>query len=987
MSGLNTGDDLHGFTLVSKKELPEQHGTGYLFRHDATGLELYKIANDDPENVFGFIFKTPPKNSSGTPHIIEHSVLAGSRRYPTKDPFLELMKGSANTFLNAMTYPDKTLYPAASPVKKDFYNLLSVYADAVFFPLLRKGTFKQEGIRVTQDQKGNFSYDGIVFNEMKGSYSDHDSIVAEHSIRSLFPDTPYGYDSGGDPLEIVNLTYEQFTGFHAEFYHPSNGKVYLYGDIPVEEQLLFLEEGYLKEFTAIKLNHAVPDPKPWDKPVRYEYTSPLLEEESPEGKSTITINSVVCSIQDPLDVMTMELLVEILLGNPGAPLYKAIIESGLGSDIASISGMDSDFRNIVFTVGIRGTDPEQREAFEALIQNELERLSAEGIPGELIDQAIHRIEFQQREIRGGIPEGLRVMTRLVRGWLHGLAPEDTLVFEPVMHRLKDLIASCREPAGYLEQWITDHILANPHRSVVTVTPAKDHNRAFEQELKKRLDAMVGKLSKKELKSLAQEQRLFEEFQQAEEAPEDLAKIPRLIRDDLPLEISRLELVEDEIDSIPCFRQVMFTNGVSYLDLVFDVGGLPEELMELLPLFSRLIYMTGIPGHSYDEVSRMLAGITGGFSCRLEAVSDLPKRLLICRVKMLTEDVEEALSLVSRILLTAELQDVKRIRDILLEQRSDFATSIIPSGSHYASLRAAAAMSPAAAQEDAWKGFGQWFFNTGIDLKDDEAMLRIADSLGEIRDHIIVKARMTLNLTCEEEYVETFKGQIGNMVRDFPGGTSSEEAIPAAEGETENESPFIGETFLIPAHVSFTAQVIPASPFGTAQQVHESVLTHILRTSLFWDSIRVVGGAYGASASVDIMEHIASFSSYRDPRLAKTLADYRSGLVKIAEGAVDDELVELSVIALVGKDVRPLSPSEKSMIGFRRRIYGVTDELREQRREQLLAADGQSIMLAAKRLLNRMDELSSVVLLCSQDMLDKDRGDLPEVLLEGKKLPL
>ncbi len=989
MAERETRDGIHGFTLVSKKDLPEQNGTGSLFKHDATGFEIYKIANADPENVFGFVFKTPPKNSYGTPHIIEHSVLAGSRSYPTKDPFLELMKGSANTFLNAMTYPDKTIYPAASPLKKDFYNLFSVYADAVFFPLLRKETFKQEGIRVTLDPKGELSYDGIVFNEMKGAYSDHDSIVAEHSIRSLFPDTPYGFDSGGDPTEIINLTYEQFTGFHAEFYHPSNGRLYLYGDIPIDELLQFLEDGYLKEFTAIKLNHAVADPKVWAAPVKSEYTSPLLKGESPKGKSTITINSVVCSIHDPLDVMTLELLVEILLGNPGAPLYKAIIESGLGSDIASVSGMDSDFKNVVFTVGIRGTDPQRREAFEKLIKDEYQVLLKDGISSELIDQAIHRIEFQHREIRGGIPTGLRVMTRVVRGWLHGLAPEDTLLFEPVMTRLKYLITNCCETGGYLENWIKEHLLNNPHTSVVTVTPHKDHNRLFDEELQKRLNLLSSKMNKKEQRLHTEEQKKFLAFQTTADAPEELAKIPRLTREDLPLEISKFPVTEDTIDGLPCYTQNMFTNGISYLDLIFDVAGIPKELEQLLPLFSRLIYMTGIPGHSYDEVSRMLAGITGGFSCRLEAATDEPKKLLIFRMKMLGEENEQALDLVRKILLTSELWNVKRIKDILLEQRSDFTQSIIPAGSQYAALRASAQISRAAALEDSWKGFGQWFFNNEIDVEDEEAILAIARSMGEIRDRVIVKNRLLINLTCEENSLELFKQQVHHLLHEFPTGSplsskKGKKETPVVEDDTPR---FYGETFIIPAHVAYTAQAFPASPFGDPRQVYESILTHILRTNHFWEAIRVVGGAYGASASIDVIEHMGTFSSYRDPRVSLTLADYKKSLESIAAGEINAEKVELSVIAIVGKDVRNMSPSEMSFIGFRRLIYGITDALREERRELMLSADTEAIINAAKRLLSALEREQSVVVLCSQDLYEKEKTLLPHGMQKAQNLPL
>ena len=987
MGDLSIGDTIHGFTLISKTKLPEQNGVGLRFRHDATDMDIYQVANDDPENFFSFIFKTPPKNNSGTPHVIEHSVLSGSRKYRTKDPFLSLMKGSANTFLNAMTYPDKTVYPAASPIKKDYFNLLSVYADAVFFPLLRKETFKQEGIRLSMDPKGNLSYDGIVFNEMKGAYSDHDSIVAEHSTRSLFPDTAYGYDSGGDPQEIINLTYEEFKGFHAEFYHPTNCRLFLYGDIPIEEQLQFLQVNFLKDFTAVKLTHDVQEPKPWKKPVYHEFTTPLNAGEPAKGKSTITINWVACSIKDPLDVLTLELLTEALLGNPGAPLYKAIIESGLGSDISSISGMDSDFKDVVFSLGIRGTDPDKRDAFEHRMRKELTHLVQQGIPKEIIRQAVKRIEFQQREIRGGIPTGLRVMSRMVRGWLHGLAPEDTLLFEPVMKRLKTLITGSVDRRGFLENWIDEHLLKNPHRSVVVVRPDTKHASKVEEKLAKHLSVLQKKLTKKELRVIGEEQKQFLTFQQRKDKSEDLEKIPLLTREDLPLQISRLHVNTCSVNTITCYEQKIFTHGIVYIDLAFDLGDVDSQLLDLMPLFSRLIYMTGIPGFSYDLVSRMLAEKTGGFSSRLEVSSNPLQRHLVFRVKMLQEDVHEALDLIRKVLLTSELWDVKRIRDIILEQRSDFSTSIIPSGSAYAVLRAASKISNAAMQDDRWKGLGQWDLLNSIDETDDQILLDIASQLGKIRDMVLVRNRLVINLTCDEEAIACVRREVRLMTDELPLGdrvNSNDNREPLLP---DVDAVQIGETFLIPSQVAYTALVCNADPFGTSEQTAQSILTHILKTNQFWEAIRVLGGAYGVSASIDLLEGTCQFTSYRDPRIVDTFADYQNALESISSGTLADELVELSVISLVGKDVRPMTPGEKSYIGFKRMLYGISDDIRERRREQLLSATRADVIRAAQLLLQYLDKQRSIVVLSSQEMYMKDRERLPKCLQEASILPL
>ncbi|MEA1910296.1 MAG: insulinase family protein, partial [Spirochaetota bacterium] len=406
MQTIKPGDSIHGFTLTSVSDLKEYKGKGYTFKHNKTGLELFHLHNDDTENLFSFSFKTPAYDNSGVAHILEHSVLSGSEKYPVKDPFMSLMKGSMNTFLNAMTYPEKTVYPAASPVEKDYFNMMSVYADAVFFPLLKKEVFHQEGHRLEFDEDGNLKIVGIVFNEMKGAYSDHDSIVGEWCYRSLLPDTQYCYDSGGEPEAIPDLSYEQFKKYHETYYHPSNCKVFLYGNIPSEKQLGFLDEKFLNTFEFKEVNTEIREQIRWEKPSFMELTSPLTENEDPRGKSTIAVNWLMNSIGNPLDLLSLEVLSEILLSNTGSPLYKSIIDSGLGEDISPVSGLETDVRELIFSVGIRGTDPDKKEPFEKLIENEFKKLVEKGLPSDTVKGALKRVEFRNREIKGGAPFGL-----------------------------------------------------------------------------------------------------------------------------------------------------------------------------------------------------------------------------------------------------------------------------------------------------------------------------------------------------------------------------------------------------------------------------------------------------------------------------------------------------------------------------------------------------------------------------------------------------
>jgi presequence protease len=744
MELLEPGSFLHGFTVVSQMDLPEYNGTGIRLNHNATGLDLYHIQNSDPENFFAYIFKTPPKNNNGTAHILEHSVLAGSRKYPVKDPFLELMKGSAQTFLNAFTFPDKTVYPAASPIKKDFFHLFDVFGDAVFFPLLKKEVFQQEGVRIVCGPKGQISFDGIVFNEMRGAYSDHDSIIADKSFRSLFPDSPYGMDSGGNPADIVNLSYEEFRGFHAEYYHPSNCRIFIYGDIPTEEHLQFLEEKFLHEFTAIKTDSAISEPRPWKKPETFTFSGPGMETEVEDSGGSAVINWIAGSATNPVEIMTLEVLTETLLGNPGAPLYQAIIESGLGLDISSMSGMEADFREIVFSVGIKGIVPENVAEFETTVLQCLENLVKEGIPEKNISSAVKRIEFSHRELRGGIPTGLRAMSRSLRGWLHGAAPEDTMVFNSVMDCVKQHL---KEDGLYLETFITKKLLQNLHRSLVTVTPKKDYieqQTAQIQKASREIEVKI-KTNKKNLKYIQDDQKKLKTYHEQVETEESLKCIPGLSVNDMPTAVKTIVTRNITMKGISGYRHTFFTNGIAYIDFAFNVSGLTHEETMLLPLFSRLIYMTGIPGYSYNEVSQLLAEKTGGFYAFLDTgtpvESKSASRHLFFRCKVLEDEAESALNLVLDILTNSELWDKKRIHDIIQEQISDFSSEIIPSGNAFASLRASSRMREVAAVEEQWRGIEQLMHIQSLRDISNDKLRDIGDILGSIRQKVLLQNRL------------------------------------------------------------------------------------------------------------------------------------------------------------------------------------------------------------------------------------------------------
>lgn len=990
MDLLEPGSFLHGFTVISQIDLPEYNGTGIRLNHCATGLDLFHIHNSDSENFFAYIFKTPPKNNNGTAHILEHSVLAGSRKYPVKDPFLELMKGSAQTFLNAFTFPDKTVYPAASPVKKDFFHLFDVFGDAVFFPLLKKEVFQQEGIRIVCGPKGQISYDGIVFNEMRGAYSDHDSITAEKSFRSLFPDTPYGMDSGGVPADIVNLSYEEFRGFHAEYYHPSNCRIFIYGDIPTEEHLKFLEENFLHEFTEIKTDSAIPAPRAWKKPESFFFNCPGMESDVECAGGSAVINWIAGSSTDPVEIMTLEVLTETLLGNPGAPLYQAIIESGLGMDIASMSGMEADFREIVFSVGIKGILPENVAKFERVVLQCLEKLVKEGIPEKNIATAVKRIEFSHRELRGGIPAGLRAMSRSLRGWLHGAAPEATMIFNAVMDSLKTQL---EEDGLFLEKFITKHLLQNLYRSLVTVTPKKDYIEQQNAQIRKASREVEAKIktNKKNLKYLQDDQKRLKAYHDQAETEESLKCIPCLAVSDMPVGVKTIDTRNSVIKGIPGYRHTFFTNGIVYIDFAFNVSGLSQEETMLLPLFSRLLYMTGIPGYSYNEVSQLLAEKTGGFYAFLDTGTPVgaksATRYLFFRCKVLESEAESALNLVLDILSHAELWDKKRIQDIIKEQISDFSSEIIPSGNAFASLRASSRMREVSAIEEQWRGIEQLMYIQSLrDLSNDEVGA-IGEILRSIREKVLVQNRLTYNLTADDSFHESLEQLAGGFFSAFASESSQDLVTPdSALAETVQITPIPFETFVTSSDVAFNAIVLPAPRFSEPGHSAFTILSHILTTNFLWEKIRVQGGAYGAHAEVNLLEGLFTMSTYRDPRIAESYKDFEASLQEIADGNISNSHIEKSVISLISRDLKPLTPREKSMLGFRRSMLSITDELRQKRRDEFFVMTRESVSQAAEMLLASYKSGDSAsVTIAGQELIDANLKKFPNAAKNIKTL--
>ena len=666
-----------GFSLVREERLSEVSGTVKLWRHDATGAELLSIVNNDENKCFGATFRTPPKDSTGVAHILEHSVLCGSEKYPVKEPFVELLKGSLQTFLNAFTFPDKTCYPVASANLQDFYNLVDVYLDAVFFPRIDENCFQQEGWHIEADSPaGPLRYKGVVFNEMKGVYSSPDSVLAEHSQQSLFPDMTYGLDSGGNPEVIPQLTYKAFKSFHESHYHPSNTRFFFWGDDP-EEQRFALLEPYLSRFTARETDSAVPLQPRLDVPRQLEF--PYASGEDGD-KGHVTLNWLTCETADTGELLVLEMLEHILLGLPGSPLRKALIESGLGEDLTG-GGLETDLRQTFFSVGLRSITPGTAEDVEMLIMETLAELAENGIPAAAVEAAVNSVEFDLRENNSGrFPRGLAAMIRSLATWLYDGDPIAPLAWEKPLAALKARLASGEKVfEGAIKRWFLD----NEHRSTVILTP--DSGLAAEREAAEaaKLQRIYDALSDEDHKEIVACTEALRASQQAPDSPEALAAIPSLTLADLPRENVILPKEEGKAGDLAILAHDIDTSGILYAEILFPLDAVPTELLPLVPLMGRSLTEMGTSKRDFVELGTLLASKTGGMDAAPLVATMRGTRMPVAKLclggKATADKADDLFSLMAEVLTDTNFDNPQRFTQMVLEERARLEQSLIPAG--------------------------------------------------------------------------------------------------------------------------------------------------------------------------------------------------------------------------------------------------------------------------------------------------------------------
>ncbi|MDR2071235.1 MAG: insulinase family protein [Treponema sp.] len=973
-----------GFEILEVADLAELNALGVWARRLDGGTEVFHIFNDDPENLFAFGFTTLPEDSTGAPHILEHSVLCGSEAYPLKDAFLVLAQGSLQTFLNAMTFPDKTLYPASSVNEQDYFNLMAVYGDAVFRPLLAEWAFMQEGSRlefVSDDSspksgKGEkLQITGVVYNEMKGAYSVPDTYANFWSTRAVMPDSPYAFVSGGEPECIPDLTWEGLKEFHRSRYSPANCRVFLAGNIPTEKQLAFLNERFFAGLDQGNAAPPIPKAARWNAPRSLRVPCPAGADE----KATVSLSWLCSDITDSGETLALSALTEILLGHDGSPLTRLLIESGLGEDLASGSGLETDLRETVFCAGLMGVSPETKsEAVEALILGELERLVREGIPKEEIEAALLSMEFSNREIRRvGAPYSLVWLQRAFRGWLHGAKPWASLLFVPRFTRLKECLAA---DSRFFESLIQKYLLDNPHRALVTVTPQKGYLEAKEAALAARLAEKEAAMSEDERRRIREKSAELERIQSRGDSPEALARIPHLSRKDLSPAVEPVPRELRAAAGSPVLVHDLFTNGITYVYLAFPADILDGDDYLWLPLFSRAVVSVGLPGMDYGEVSSLLARTVGDLAAApmsgsiIEGGSraiptpagifDLAGREWIgYHIKALDEKIGPALDLTRRLITEADFSDQRRIRDLVLEMKNDMDLSLAPNGHIFAGGRSSRDFSRSRRVEELWSGLDQLrFAHTAAGMDTAE----ICGRLTALRDRLRAGGFIA-NLTGQGETLEKTLKHLETRWRDFGPPQPANPAVRQDSFALHPEAgPVKAEVYSSPSlQVGFAALSLPGAAFPRREHAAEAVLSHQLSTGALWEDIRMKGGAYGAFAYADGGEKIFTLSTYRDPNPLRSLGAFtailrdRAGLpgkgaLNAAQQAALEDALEKAIIGRYSKETQPRTPAGKGSIDFSRFLAGVESCHQEMKLRALIDISEDDLAEAARRLSDSAD---------------------------------
>jgi Zn-dependent M16 (insulinase) family peptidase len=964
-----------GYTILRRERLERLDGVYLELEHQRTGARHIHVECPDDNNAFAVFFATAPNDSSGVAHILEHVVLAGSRRFPVRDPFFSMTRRSLATFMNAFTSADWTMYPFSTRNAKDFQNLLDVYLDATFFPRLSEDSFKQEGIRFEfqepADPKSGLRYKGVVFNEMKGALASPQAAVQNALGRALFPGLTYAYISGGDPEDIPDLTWEQLRKFHSVHYHPSNAYFYTYGDQPLEQTLAIIEANALSHFERLEVDTSIPKVKRFKKPIEATEPYPATASEDLSHKAEALVAWVTVPTGDSFLHLAMRVLSEVLLGNAGSPLRKALIDSKLGTAMADGSGFQDDYQEAVFGAGLKDIAIDDAVKVERVVLDTLERLVDSGLDKAQVDAAIHRLEFDKRErSNAGFPYALKVLFSLLAPYYYDGDPYAAVNVDADLERLE----KARAEGRFFEILIQAELLDNAHRVLLKVQPDPELEERQRRKELERLAAVELSLSEPDkARIVAEALRLKGE----QEAKQDLSSLPTLELSDIPMKFEDVPSRETTIGKANVEFFPLATNGVSYIDLRTDFSRLSPELKDLLPLFSRVMTQTGAAGQNYVEVATRIAAYTGGIGAAPQvppvASRDDYLQSFIVSGKALDRNVKPFVDLLAD--LTARLEiDPARLKEIIAESATRLEGSIANLGFQFAVLLAQSKLSSEGAINDRLQGIGMLHVMRGLAKLDEGGLAGVVSKLDEIRTRLFRRDSIQVIVTCEDSMIEPLRELVAGLIEALPEGS--------ANGRPDKPKALdrVREARTAPLPVAFNVR-----SFTTVRYTHPDapvllVLANYLRDTFLHRELREKGGAYGAYAQAGIGGGNFYFGSYRDPNIIRTYDIYDQAALWVMDGEIDPEAVKEAILGACG-DVDPLeSPDIKGRREATNKLTGFTRQERETFKQRLLKVTAADLRRVAKTYLAGGNATQATV--AGAELIEaarKERPDLFEVV--------
>ena len=928
--------DYGAYELVNIEKLNDLNSVGLLLKHKKSGARVAIISNDDDNKVFSIGFKTPPDNDTGMQHIIEHSTLCGSRKYPVKDPFVELCKGSLNTFLNAMTYPDKTVYPVASCNMADFKNIMDVYMDAVFYPAMyeHEEIFKQEGWHYElEDVDGELAYNGVVFNEMKGVYSSADDVLSRYTFVSLFPDSEYKNESGGDPEAIPQLKYEDFIKYHKEYYHPVNSYIYLYGDIDVDERLEYLNNEYLSAFDKndVNIDAEVTFQKAFDAP-KYETREYAITDDEPEEDNTyLSYNVVIGTSTDPVSYLALQILDYALIMAPGAPLKQALIDAGIGTDVYSV--LETSVYQPVYSIITKNANESDRDRFVSVVEDTLSDIVKNGLSKRMVKAGINYYEFKYREADfGPYPKGLMYYLTMMDSWLYDdMRPFLHLEALDTYRFLKEQVET-----DYFEQLIQKYLLNNRHASVVIIEPEKGLNAKNEAALEKKLAEYKAGLSEDEIRKLIADTKHLKEYQETPSPKEDLEKIPMLARSDMKKEAAPFYNTELSVKGIPVVHHDIYSNGIIYLTMLFDIAHVPAEDIPYLGVLKAVLGYVDTKNYSYADFANEVNIHTGGISSTIGVYPSVKDKddyqvKFEVRTKALYDKLPEAATLMKEMLFTSNIDDEKRLYEIIAELKSRLQVSISSAGHSVASTRAMTYFSRAAAYKDTIT-----FYETLCDLEAhfDERKEALTAKLKEMVSSIFTKEHLLVSVTCEKDglsIVETELEKFIPMLYETSGEEKQAEIVPVRKNEG----------FMDASQVLYVARAGNFRAHGFDYHGALRILKVIMEYDYLWINIRVKGGAYGCMNGY-MKNGDTYFVSYRDPNLEKTNEIYDGIPAYIEQFTADERDMTKYIIGTISDMDVPMNPSTKGDRSMAAYLQNISYEEIQKERDQVIGATQEDI---------------------------------------------